>query len=134
VREFWSKVVRIGSLKTSCNVPGGPVYKVAYASQLLEAPLYDGRGELLGTVREAILAPESGKIGFYVVQPARGEGWVMVRLGATNIPKEALTPKAALRLVLLTDPQMFWEAPRLTTLEEAENFTMQGKMLQYWDR
>jgi hypothetical protein len=35
VRDFWSKVVRIGSLKTSCNVPGGPVYKVAYASQLL---------------------------------------------------------------------------------------------------
>jgi hypothetical protein len=61
VREFWSKVVHIGSLKTSCNVAGGPVFKVATASQLLNAPLYDGRGELLGTVVEAILAPESGK-------------------------------------------------------------------------
>jgi len=39
VRDFWSKAVRIGSLKTSCNIPGGPVYKVAYASQLLGAPL-----------------------------------------------------------------------------------------------
>jgi len=58
----------------------------------------------------------------------------MVRLGATNIPKEALTPGAALRLVLLTDPQMFWEAPRLVTLDEADDFMLQGKMLQYWSR
>jgi len=134
VREFWSKAVRIGSLKTSCNVPGGPVYKVAYLSQLLGAPLYDGRGELLATVQEAILAPESGKLGFYIVQPARGEGWVMMRLGATNIPKEALVPGAALSLELLTDPGKFWDAPRLTSLDQADSFAMQGKMLQYWDR
>jgi sporulation protein YlmC with PRC-barrel domain len=134
VRDFWSKAVRIGSLKTSCNVPGGPVYKVAYASQLLQAPLYDGRGELLGTIQEAILAPESGKLGFYIVQPARGEGWVMVRLGATNIPKEALVPGAALSLELLTDPGKFWDAPRLASLDQADSFAMQGKMLEYWDR
>jgi sporulation protein YlmC with PRC-barrel domain len=134
VRDFWLKLVRIGSLKTSCNVPGGPVYKVAYLSQLLGAPLYDGRGELLGTVQEAILAPESGKLGFYIVRPARGEGWVMVRLGVTNIPKEALVPGAALSLELLTEPQKFWDAPRLASLDQADSFTMQGKMMQYWDR
>jgi sporulation protein YlmC with PRC-barrel domain len=134
VRDFWSKVVRIGSLKTSCNVPGGPVYKVAYASELLGAPLYDGRGELLGTVREAILAPESGKLGFYVVQPARGEGLVLVRLGVTNIPKEALAPGGMLSLELLTEPQMFWQAPRIASLDEADDFTTQGKLLRYWER
>jgi sporulation protein YlmC with PRC-barrel domain len=127
-------VVRIGSLMTSCNVPGGPVYKVAYASQLLGAALYDGRGELLGEVQEAILAPESGKLAFYVVKPAKGEGLVMVRLAVTNIPKEALAPGQAPSLVLLTEPQMFWEAPRISTLDEADSFTQQGKMLQYWGR
>ena len=54
VRAFWSKAVRIGKLATSCNVPGGPVYKVAYASQLLGVELYDGQNSLLGVVQEAI--------------------------------------------------------------------------------
>lgn len=134
VRAFWSQVVRIGSLKTSCNVPGGPVYKVAYASQLLGAALYDGRGEMLGTVQEAILAPESGKLAFYIVKPSSGEGLVMVRLAVTNIPKEALAPGGTLSLELLTEPQMFWQAPRITSLDEADGFTVQGKMLQYWGR
>jgi hypothetical protein len=55
-------------------------------------------------------------------------------MAVTNIPKEALNPDAELSLVLLTEPQMFWEAPRLSTLDEADDFSMQGKMLQYWSR
>jgi hypothetical protein len=62
VRTFWSKVVRICKLATSCNVSGGPVYKVAYATQLLGVELYDGQNNLLGAVQEAILEPESGKL------------------------------------------------------------------------
>jgi sporulation protein YlmC with PRC-barrel domain len=132
VREFWSRRVRIGNLTTRCNVPGGPVYKVAYASELLGAKLYDGRGDLLGAVEEAILEPESGKLGFYLVRPAQGEGWVLVRLGATNIPREALAPGATLRLVLLTEPEMFWQAPRLQALAEADSYAMQARMRRYW--
>ena len=134
VRSFWSEIVRIGKLSTGCNVPGGPIYKVAYASQLLGVELYDGLGNLLGTVQEAILEPESGKIGFYIVQPAKGEGLVMVHLRATNIPKEALAPGGTLTLVLLTDPGVFWDAPRLNSLEEADDFALQGKMREYWNR
>ena len=33
----------------------------------------------------------------------------MVHLAATNIPEEALLPGGALTLVLLTQPQVFWE-------------------------
>jgi sporulation protein YlmC with PRC-barrel domain len=134
VREFWSRRVRIGNLTTRCNVPGGPVYKVAYAGELLGAKLYDGRGELLGAVEEAILEPESGKLGFYLVRPAQGEGWVLVRLGVTNIPREAQEPGARLRLVLLTEPEMFWQAPRLAGIGEADDFAVQGQMRRYWGR
>jgi len=134
VRAFWSKAVRIGKLATSCNVPDGPVFKVAYATQLLGVELYDGQNNLLGTVQEAILEPESGKVGFYIVKPAKGDGLVMVHLRAFNIPKEALLPGGTLTLLLLTDPQVFWDAPRITSLDEADDFALQSKMRQYWDR
>jgi len=133
VRAFWSKAVRIGTLATSCNVAGGPVYKVAYATQLLEIELYDGQNNLLGAVQEAILEPESGKVGFYIVKPAKGDGLVMVHLRAINIPKEAFLPGGALKLVLLADPLVFWDAPRITSVEEADDVALQTKMRQYWD-
>lgn len=134
VRDFWSKAVRIGKLATSCNVPGGPVYKVAYATQLLGVDLYDGQNNLLGTVQEAILEPESGKVGFYIVKPAKVDGLVMVNLRAINIPKEALLSGGELTLVLLADPQVFWDAPRINSIEDADNVALQSKMRQYWDR
>jgi sporulation protein YlmC with PRC-barrel domain len=134
VRTFWKKAVRIGMLATSCNVAGGPVYKVVYATQLLGVELYDGRGELLGTVQDAILEPESGKLGFYIIKPAKGDGLVMLRLGATNIPKEALLPGGALTLVLLTDPQVFSDAPRISSIEESADYALQSQMRQYWGR
>jgi sporulation protein YlmC with PRC-barrel domain len=133
VRAFWSKAVRIGVLATSCNVSGGPVYKVAYATQLLGVKLYDGQSNLLGEVQDAILEPESGKVGFYIVKPAKGDGLVMVNLRVTNIPKEALLPSGALTLELLADPQLFWDAPRITTLDEADDSALQSKMRGYWD-
>ena len=134
VRTFWKQWVRIGMLASSCNVAGGPVYKVASASQLLQVEMYDGQNNLLGVVQEAILEPESGNIGFYIVKPAIGEGLVMVHLRAINIPKEALLPGNTLTLVLLTDPQSFWDAPRITIIEEADDLAMQSKMRQHWGR
>jgi sporulation protein YlmC with PRC-barrel domain len=133
VRDFWSKAVRIGKLATSCNVPGGPVYKVAYASQLLGVELYDGQNSLLGVVQEAILEPESGKVGFYIVKTAKGDGLVMVHLRAINIPKEALLPGGALSLMLLSDPQVFWNAPRITSVDDANDAALQSKMRKYWN-
>jgi len=133
VRIFWSKAVRIGKLATSCNVPGGPVYKVAYASELLGVELYDGQNSLLGVVQEAILEPESGKVGFYIVKPAKGDGLVMVHLRAINIPKEALLPGGALSLMLLSDPQIFWNAPRITSVDDADDAALQSKMRKYWN-
>jgi len=133
-RTFWEKWVRIGMLATSCNVPGGPVYKVAYASQLLQVELYDGLNNLLGVVQEAILEPESGKLAFYLLKPAKGDGLVLAHLRAINIPKEALLPGGTLTLVLTADPQVFWDAPRITSVEEADDITLQSKVREYWSR
>jgi sporulation protein YlmC with PRC-barrel domain len=132
VRAFWKRSVRIGVLQTSCNVPGGPVYKVTYATRLLGVELYDGQHILLGAVQEAILEPESGKIAFYIVKPAEGTGFVMVLIGVTNIPKEALDPGGALELELLADPELFRDAPRITSIDEADDFALQAQMRKYW--
>jgi hypothetical protein len=43
-------------------------------------------------------------------------------------------PGGALTLVLLADPQVFWDAPRITSVDEADDIALQGKMRQYWDR
>jgi len=134
VRAFWKQSVRIAVLTTSCGTSGGPVYKDAYATQLLGVKLYDGRNNLLGSVQEAILEPESGQISFYIVKPATGDGLVMVPLGYTNIPQNALAPGATLRLVLLADPASFTSAPRITSVNQADDFTQQGKMRQYWNK
>jgi sporulation protein YlmC with PRC-barrel domain len=131
-RDFWMKAVRVGKLATSCNVPGGPVYKVVYATQLLGVELYGDTGNLLGVVLEAILEPESGKIGFYIVKPAEGDGLVMVSLGVTNIPKEALLPGGTLTLVLLPKPAVFLDAPRITNVDQADDFAQQARMRKYW--
>ena len=134
VRAFWSKAVRIGKLATSCNVPGGPVYKIAYATQLLGTELYDGQNNLLGVVQKAILEPESGKLGFFIVKPATDDGLMIVHLRAINIPKEALLPGGELSLLLTSDPQVFWDAPRIMSIEEADDVALQNKMQQYWNR
>jgi sporulation protein YlmC with PRC-barrel domain len=133
VRDFWMKAVRVGMLSTGCGV-NHPLYKVAYATQLLGVKLYDGEKSLLGSVQEIILEPESGKIGFYIVKPAKDDGLVLVSLAVTNIPNEALLPGSALTLVFLLQPALFWDAPRIATAGEADDFTVQGKMRQYWGK
>jgi sporulation protein YlmC with PRC-barrel domain len=134
VRDFWMKSVRVGVLKSSCNTSGGPSYKVAYATQLLGVKLYDGRKALLGEVQDAILEPESGQFSFYIVKPAKGTGLVMVPMGNTNIPKEALMPGATLSLVLLAQPDVFWGAPRITSASQADDFNMLARMRGVWGK
>ena len=133
-RAFWMKSVRVGVLATSCNVSGGPTYKVAYATQLLAVKLYDGNKVLLGTVQDAILEPESGQFGAYLVKPAKGDGLTMVSMAVTNIPKEALLPGATLSLVLLAQPAAFSDAPHIATADQADDFTLQAKVRSYWGR
>jgi sporulation protein YlmC with PRC-barrel domain len=134
VRDFWMKAVRVGVLKSSCNTSGGPSYKVAYATQLLGVKLYDGHKALLGAVQDAILEPESGQFSFYIVKPAKGSGLVMVPMGNTNIPKEALQPNATLTLVLLAQPDVFWGAPRITSAGQADDFNMLARMRGVWGK
>ncbi len=134
VRDFWMKSVRIGVLQTSCNTSGGPSYKVAYATQLLGVKLFDGRKALLGTVQDAILEPESGQFSFYIVKPETGDGLVMVPMGNTNIPKEALAPGGTLTLVLLAQPEVFWGAPRITNAGQADDFNTLAKMRGVWGK
>ena len=134
VRDFWMKAVRVGMLSTGCGVKN-PIYKVAYATQLLGVKLYDGNKILLGAVQDAILEPESGKLSFYIIKPAAGDGLVMLPLAVTNIPNEALLPGGALSLVLIVEPTaLFLKAPRITSLAEADSDALQGQMRQYWGK
>lgn len=137
VRTYWKSVARVGILKSECKAGGSnsanAVHKIAYATQLIGAELKDGNHNLLGTVQDAVLEPESGKLGFYIVKLLDG-GLVMVPLGQTNIPKEALEPGITIELVLLAENNKLLGAPRIASVEQAMNAQTQSDARQYWKK
>ncbi len=137
VRAYWLQVARVSMLTSECKAGGSnsanAVHKIAYASQLIGAELKDGNHNLLGTVQDAVLEPESGKLGFYVVKLLDGT-LVMVSLGQTNIPKEALQPGVKIELVLLADNNKLLDAPRIASVEEAINAQTQSNARNYWKK
>jgi ribosomal 30S subunit maturation factor RimM len=133
VRSYWQHVVRLGKLSTACAAGGGPaIYKIAYATQLLGTPLMDGENNQLGSVSEAIEAPESGKVEFYVVNLQNNQGLALVPMSKTNIPNDALKPGAKLQLVLLSTSSKLAGAPRLANADAATDSAAQGAARQYW--
>jgi sporulation protein YlmC with PRC-barrel domain len=138
VLEYWNQFVRLGVLTTACVVTDPvsgepvPVYKTAYASELLGATLRDGIGNELGTVVDAILEPESGKLHFYVIELIDNQGLTLAPLGATNIPKEVLDSGAEISLVLLTENDKLLNAPRYDSLEEATSGGAIKAAFEYW--
>jgi sporulation protein YlmC with PRC-barrel domain len=139
VRDYWSKIFRLSNLTTECRVTasgGGTVaiHKIAYATDLLGAVLYDGLQNVLGTVQEAILEPESGKLGFFVVSLQGDQGLVLVPLRVVNIPTEALEPGSKISLVLLTENDILFNAPKIDSVEAATSAEVQNKARQYWSR
>ncbi len=137
VRAYWMSVARVGMLKSECKAGGSnsanAVHKIAYASQLLGAELKEGNHNLLGTVQDAVLEPESGKLGFYIVKLLDGN-LVMVPLGQTNIPKEALEPGKTIELVLLAETDKLLGAPRIASVEQAMKTQTQSEARQYWKK
>jgi sporulation protein YlmC with PRC-barrel domain len=137
VRAYWLKVARVSHLTSECKAGGSnsanAVHKIAYASQLIGAKLKDGNHNLLGTVQDAVLEPESGKLGFYIVK-LQDASLVMVPLGQTNIPKEALEPGKTIELVLLAEIGKLMGAPRIASVEEAMNAQTQSEARAYWKK
>lgn len=137
VRTYWLQVARVSHLTSECKAGGSnsanAVHKIAYATQLIGAALKDGNHNLLGTVQDAILEPESGKLGFYVVKLLNGS-LVMVPLGQTNIPKEALAPGKTIELVLLAETNKLLGAPQIASVEQAMKTQTQSEARQYWKK
>ena len=137
VRAYWLQVARVSPLTSECKAGGSDsahaVHKIAYASELLGAKLKDGNHNLLGTVQEAILEPESGKLGFYVVKLLDGS-LIMISLGQTNIPKEALVPGQTIELVLLAEVNKLLGAPRIGSMQDATNAQTQKVAREYWKK
>jgi sporulation protein YlmC with PRC-barrel domain len=136
MRTYWQDVVRVGKLSSACqaggSTPEDAIHKVAYASDLLGAELKDGNGVLLGTVQEAILAPETGKLAFYVVELTDSQGLVLVPIGKTNIPDAALEPGATTELVLLADTSQLTGAPQIDSADAATSEDAQTAARGYW--
>jgi ribosomal 30S subunit maturation factor RimM len=131
-RDFWQRVVRVGKLSSECNAVSGQVHKIAYATQLIGAQLKDGNQNLLGTIQEGILEPESGKLGFYVVSLQDNQGLILLPLAKTNIPDNALKPGAKIELVLLANNNRLAGAPRIASLDQATDAGAQGAARGYW--
>lgn len=142
IRDYWSQFFRLGKLTTECVVsqPGSGgtekmvIHKVAYATHLIGAPLQDGLQNPLGSVVEGILEPESGKLGFIVVQLNQAGENVLVPLSVVNIPEWALEPGSPTTLVLLKETFMLENAPRISSIELASDPAVQQTAREYWRR
>ncbi|MEP7357984.1 MAG: PRC-barrel domain-containing protein, partial [Anaerolineales bacterium] len=135
VRGYWSPIVRVGKLSTACAAGGdaaNPVHKIAYARDLLAGQIKDGNQQLLGTVQEITVEPETGKLRYYVVKLESDQGLVLVPLAKTNIPEAVLQPGLKPELVLLADAGQLQGAPRLASLEEAATDNAQNSARGYW--
>jgi sporulation protein YlmC with PRC-barrel domain len=137
VWAYWPSYVRLGVLNTECKVTGSDgslvvVQKVAYASQLLVAELQDALQETLGIVKEIILEPESGKMHFFVIDVADGNGLALVPPGAVNIPDWALEPGNEITLILLAENEMLFNAPRVGSVEESASGSARQAAWEYW--
>jgi sporulation protein YlmC with PRC-barrel domain len=136
VRAYWLQVARVSHLTSECKAGGSnsanAVHKIAYASQLFGAELKDGNHISLGTVAEAILEPESGKLGYYVIDLSNNGGLVMIPLSKTNIPEDVLKAESTVELVLLSETNLLLNAPRLASVEQAANAQTQNAARQYW--
>ena len=135
VWAYWPSYIRLGVLNTECKVTGSDgnlvvVQKVAYASELLVAELQDALQETLGTVKEIILEPESGKMHFFVIDVADGNGLALVPPGAVNIPEWALEPGNEITLVLLAENEMLFNAPRVGSV--AASGSARQAAWEYW--
>lgn len=131
VRDHWQRMVRVGKLSSACNTSNGQLHKIAYATQLLGAQLKDGQHNLLGVIQDGILEPESGKLGFYVVNLTDQSGLILLPLVKTNIPESALQPGAKIELVLLADANRLAGAPRLAA-DQATDAGAQSAARGYW--
>jgi sporulation protein YlmC with PRC-barrel domain len=132
-RDYWGKLVRVGKLSSECRAGGGAaIHKIAYATQLIGAQLYDGNHALLGAVQDAILEPESGKLGFYMIHLQASPDLILIPLAKTNIPDSALQPGSKTELVLLADGARLAGAPRLANPVQASEAAAQSAARGYW--
>jgi hypothetical protein len=67
-----------------------------------------------------------------VVQLIDDQGLTLVPLGKTNIPKEVLDSGAQLRLVLISEKEKLFNAPRYDGLEDATSDSAIEAAFQYW--
>ena len=99
---------------------------------MIGAKLTDGPKNEIGTVVEAVIEPESGRLRYYVVELSENQGLTHVPLSATNIPQEVLDSEAEFRLVLLAGNKKLFNAPRYDSLEEATGDAAISAASEYW--
>lgn len=109
------------------------VTKIAYASNLLSAPLQDGNGNPLGQVQDAYVIPETGRVRYLSVEldssTGGGPGLAPVPVRALNVTHES--PNAA-TLVLLVEPDVLANAPTFDDVPDPNNENWRDEALQYW--
>lgn len=160
VRDYWSALMSLSNLTTGCRVaavetltesetpeatpaagegePGGSpelttVTKIAYASNLLSAPLQDGNGNTLGQVQDAYVLPETGRLSYLSVELDRslasGPGLAAVPVRALNVTHESLN---AAVLVLLVEPEVLANAPTFDDVPDPNDENWMDEALEYW--
>ena len=109
--------------------------KLALASTVLSHSLVDGNGNILGTVQEMVLVPESGLLRYVVVQldPSlqAGQKIVLVPIRAINVQHE-MAGKTSLVLLVKTD--ILKNAPQFNNNLNNNDTSWDQAAFNYWSQ
>lgn len=148
VRDFWSGVLSLSKLDTTCSVAPAAAeatqspsttpsltkaVKLAYASNLLKATLQDGNQNTLGQVQDALVEPESGQLFYLAIQRQKDNALTLTPMGAVNVPQNAHQQAGQLNLVLLVDTSAFEGAPAISSLDSL-NSNVNPEAKGYWSQ
>jgi sporulation protein YlmC with PRC-barrel domain len=150
VRTHWGGVITLSNLTTECRVPvqvetegsqgteRQAITRIAYASDFLQAQVFDGHGEQIGEVEEVILEPESGWMEFTAINPGgrlqMGQELIPAPMGALNIRHPEDTDLDELSLVLLVEREVLENAPRVDSRDDLVGDGWRSQSFQYWNQ
>jgi sporulation protein YlmC with PRC-barrel domain len=111
------------------------ITRIALATELLEADVESGDGEMLGTVEDAVLIPQSGLIRWVVVREGgQPDGLVLIPMGALNVSHEGEDGRDQMVLVLLVEPAILDQAPTTDRLPQSLDTLNDEQQFQYWNQ
>jgi hypothetical protein len=113
------------------------VHRIALASDVLDAELHDGNGNLLGMIEEVFVVPETGRLQYVAVRADTAfqaqNQILLIPLGALTV-RQAEEGMAGMFLELLVEASILQNAPGFDALPNASDSRWDTNLFDYWSQ